>query len=198
VAAQAAASNSNLRWLHVRDLNLTDSSSVRGSRTIGGFCQTLKMPPRELGCPPIRGEGCQDWWVSRCSGPPLPSFPAAACHGAHNRSKRIHKKLVKGFGSEFRQVPTMWRMGETICSLAPRLSGSRSLESFSAVGVEDDEEGGMQRAHGAHGGEQRMTVRAIRGPKTVFQISLRSGRLMLKARLRFPKKARAFRSRKAF
>jgi hypothetical protein len=42
------------------------------------------------------------------------------------------------------------------------------------------------------------TVRAIRGPKNVFQISLRSGTLMPKARSRFPKKMRHFKSRKAF
>src|SRR6266851_9562053 len=39
------------------------------------------------------------------------------------------------------------------------------------------------------------TVRAIKGPQNCFQISLRSGRLMPKARSRFPKKMRPFRSR---
>lgn len=31
-----------------------------------------------------------------------------------HRSKRIHKKLVKRFGGEFRKKPCMWRMGDTI------------------------------------------------------------------------------------
>jgi hypothetical protein len=56
----------------------------------------------------------------------------------------------------------------------------------------------LQRAHGAHGREQRVDREAIRGPKNVFQISLRSGRLMPKVRSCFPKKLRAFRSRNAF
>jgi len=33
-------------------------------------------------------------------------FPAS-----QNRSRRIHKKLVKRFGGEFRKVPCIWRMG---------------------------------------------------------------------------------------
>jgi hypothetical protein len=36
-------------------------------------------------------------------------FPASK-----NRSKRIHKKLVRRFGGEFRQRPAMWRLGDTI------------------------------------------------------------------------------------
>jgi len=36
-------------------------------------------------------------------------FPASK-----NRSKRIHKKLVKRFGGEFRRRPAMWRIGDTI------------------------------------------------------------------------------------
>jgi hypothetical protein len=31
-----------------------------------------------------------------------------------NRSKRIHKKLVKRFGGEFRKVPAIYRMGDTL------------------------------------------------------------------------------------
>lgn len=31
-----------------------------------------------------------------------------------NRSKRIHKKLVKRFGGEFRKQPCIWRVGNTI------------------------------------------------------------------------------------
>lgn len=31
-----------------------------------------------------------------------------------HRSKRIHKKLVKRFGSEFRKQPCMWRVGDMI------------------------------------------------------------------------------------
>jgi hypothetical protein len=31
-----------------------------------------------------------------------------------NRSRRIHKKLAKPFGGEFRQCPAMWRIGDTI------------------------------------------------------------------------------------
>lgn len=31
-----------------------------------------------------------------------------------NRSKRLHKKLVKRLGSEFRQVPAMFRVGNDI------------------------------------------------------------------------------------
>ena len=31
-----------------------------------------------------------------------------------NRSKRIHKKLVKRYGSEFRKVPVMYQMGNTV------------------------------------------------------------------------------------
>lgn len=30
-----------------------------------------------------------------------------------NRSARIHKKLVKRFGGEFKKVPAIWRMGDT-------------------------------------------------------------------------------------
>lgn len=33
---------------------------------------------------------------------------------SRHRSKRIHKKLVKRFGGEFRRVPAMWRHGNTI------------------------------------------------------------------------------------
>lgn len=36
-------------------------------------------------------------------------FPASK-----NRSKRIHKKLVKRFGGEFRMVPAMWRIHDKI------------------------------------------------------------------------------------
>lgn len=36
-------------------------------------------------------------------------FPASK-----NRSKRIHKKLVKRFGGEFRQQPAMWRFNGVI------------------------------------------------------------------------------------
>lgn len=36
-------------------------------------------------------------------------FPASK-----NRSRRIHKKLVKRFGGEFRTVPAIWRMGDKI------------------------------------------------------------------------------------
>lgn len=36
-------------------------------------------------------------------------FPAS-----RHRSKRIHKKLVKRFGGEFRRVPAMWRYGNMI------------------------------------------------------------------------------------
>lgn len=36
-------------------------------------------------------------------------FPASK-----NRSKRIHKKLVKRFGGEFRMIPAMWHMGDMI------------------------------------------------------------------------------------
>jgi len=39
---------------------LTDSSSVRGSRAIGGSWQTSKTPPSELNCPPLREQGSQD------------------------------------------------------------------------------------------------------------------------------------------
>jgi hypothetical protein len=31
-----------------------------------------------------------------------------------NRSKRIHKKLVKRFGGEFKKVPAIYRMGDTL------------------------------------------------------------------------------------
>lgn len=31
-----------------------------------------------------------------------------------NRSKRIHKKLVKRFGGEFQKKPCMWRIGNKI------------------------------------------------------------------------------------
>lgn len=31
-----------------------------------------------------------------------------------HRSKRIHKKLVKRFGGEFRMKPCMWQMGNKI------------------------------------------------------------------------------------
>jgi hypothetical protein len=31
-----------------------------------------------------------------------------------HRSRRIHKKLVKRFGGEFRQVPAMWRVGDEL------------------------------------------------------------------------------------
>lgn len=31
-----------------------------------------------------------------------------------HRSKRIHKKLLKRFGSEFRMKPCIWRMGSKI------------------------------------------------------------------------------------
>lgn len=31
-----------------------------------------------------------------------------------NRSRRIHKKLVRRFGSEFRKAPCMWRSGNII------------------------------------------------------------------------------------
>lgn len=33
---------------------------------------------------------------------------------SQNRSQRIHKKLVKRFGSEFRKVPAIWQMGDTL------------------------------------------------------------------------------------
>lgn len=36
-------------------------------------------------------------------------FPASK-----NRSRRIRKKLIKRFGSEFRMKPTMWQIGATI------------------------------------------------------------------------------------
>lgn len=31
-----------------------------------------------------------------------------------HRSKRVHKKLLKRFGGEFRKVPCMWRKGDTV------------------------------------------------------------------------------------
>lgn len=33
---------------------------------------------------------------------------------SRHRSARIHKKLVKRFGGEFRKVPCMWRFKDTI------------------------------------------------------------------------------------
>ena len=36
-------------------------------------------------------------------------FPASK-----HRSRRIHKKLVKRFGGEFRKVPCVWRMADKI------------------------------------------------------------------------------------
>lgn len=36
-------------------------------------------------------------------------FPASK-----HRSRRVHKKLVKRFGGEFRKRPCMWRMGDKI------------------------------------------------------------------------------------
>lgn len=33
---------------------------------------------------------------------------------SRNRSRRIHKKLVKRFGGEFRQVPAVFRMGNSL------------------------------------------------------------------------------------
>ena len=44
-----------------------------------------------------------------------------------HRSKRIHKKLVKRFGGEFRKVPAMYKMGNTVyChpAMKPRLDAA--------------------------------------------------------------------------
>ena len=37
------------------------------------------------------------------------NFPAS-----RNRSKRIHKKLCKRFGGEFRMKPVIWRIGDKL------------------------------------------------------------------------------------
>lgn len=46
---------------------------------------------------------------------------------SRNRSKRIHKKLIRRFGSEFRKVPCMWRVGDVIYAhpaIKPRLDAA--------------------------------------------------------------------------
>jgi hypothetical protein len=50
--------------------------SVHGSRIDGGFCWAMKMPPSELGCPPIRKQSCCDSGFRNYdpAGPVVPSF----------------------------------------------------------------------------------------------------------------------------
>lgn len=53
-------------------------------------------------------------------------FPASK-----NRSKRIHKKLVKRFKGEFKKKPCMWKMGDVIIAHPSYKAGLERLSNSS-------------------------------------------------------------------
>ncbi|WP_027578520.1 hypothetical protein [Bradyrhizobium sp. Ai1a-2] len=68
-------------------------------------------------------------------------FPAS-----RHRSRRIHKKLVKRFGGEFRKEPAMWQVGGTIYAHpALKVRFEQQLKQAAERSLENAFFGGMMR-----------------------------------------------------
>lgn len=64
-----------------------------------------------------------------------------------NRSKRIHKKLVKRFGGEFKKVPAIYRMGDSLLAhpsvfhlLKQEIANARALDNPLPFGLPPEPE----------------------------------------------------------